>query len=90
MPGAYVLIKTLPDADVSDLIADIPHVVSVESAYGDFDVIVKIEVPRDASLDKIISEIRKVSGVRSTQTALLIEGKRRSGTGTDHLGAPSD
>ena len=90
MPGAYVLIKTLPDADVFDRMAEIPHVASVESAYGDFDVIVKIEVPRDASLDKIISEIRRVSGVRSTHTAMLIEGKSRSGTRTDHLGAPSD
>ena len=85
-----MLVKTLPGAEISDRIAEIPHVVSVESAYGDFDVIVKIEVPRDASLDKAISEIRKVQGIRSTHTAMLIEGKRRSGTGTDHLGEPSD
>ena len=85
-----MLVKALPDAEISDRIAEIPHVVSVESAYGDFDVIVKIEVPRDASLDKVISEIRRVPGIQSTHTAILIEGKRRSGTGTDHLGAPSD
>ncbi len=90
MPGAYVIVKTLPDADISDTIAGIPHVVSVESTYGDFDIIVKIEVPREGSLDRVISEIRKVQGIRSTHTAMLIEGRRRSGTGTDHLGEPSD
>jgi DNA-binding Lrp family transcriptional regulator len=90
MPGAYVLVKTLPGVDISDTIAGIPHVVSVESAYGDFDIIVKIEVPRDASLDQVISKIRKVQGIQSTHTAMLIEGRRKSGTGTDHLGEPSD
>lgn len=90
MPGAYVLVKTLPGADISDEIAGIPHVISVESAYGDFDIIIKIEVPRDAGLDKVISDIRKIRDIQSTRTAVLIEGRRRSGIGTDHLGEPSD
>jgi uncharacterized protein with GYD domain len=34
--------------DISNMIAGMTHVAFVESVLGNFDVIVKIEVPRDA------------------------------------------
>jgi hypothetical protein len=42
MPGAYVMINTLPGMEkpVLDRIAQIPGVVSVEGVYAEFDLIV--------------------------------------------------
>jgi DNA-binding Lrp family transcriptional regulator len=92
MPGAYVIITTLPGMEHSVLeqVAEIPHVVSVEGVYGDFDIIVRIEIPGSESLEPVVRQIRKVHGIRFTKTVRSIEGERKSGTGTDHLGAPSD
>jgi DNA-binding Lrp family transcriptional regulator len=92
MPGAYIMINTLPGMEkpVLDEIAQIPCVVSVEGVYGEFDLIARIEVPVGNTVDFVINEIRKIHGIKSTRTVSSIDGERRSGTGMDHLGPPSD
>lgn len=92
MPGAYVLINTLPgmEKQVLEEIAQLPGVVSVEGVYGEFDLIVRLEVPVGNSVDFVINKIRKVSGIKSTRTISTIDGERKSGTGMDYLGPPSD
>ncbi|WP_415280962.1 Lrp/AsnC ligand binding domain-containing protein [Candidatus Nitrososphaera sp. FF02] len=92
MAGAYVIIRALPGAEkqVIEQVTEIPNVISAEGVYGDFDIVVRIEVPGNESLQPVLSKIRGVAGVRLTNTAFTVEGERRSGTGTDHLGAPSD
>lgn len=92
MPGAYVMINTMPGVEKTlvDQIADIPGVISVEGVYGDFDLIVRIEVPIGTSIDQVVNEIRKMPGLKSTRTVSSIEGERKSGTAMDHQGEPSD
>ena len=92
MPGAYVMINTLPGMEkpVLNEIAKIPNVVSVEGVYGEFDLIVRVDVPSGNTVDPVINQIRKIHGIKSTRTISSIEGERRSGTGMDHLGPPSD
>jgi DNA-binding Lrp family transcriptional regulator len=92
MPGAYVLINTLPGMEkpVLNEIAQIPGVVSVEGVYGEFDLIVRVDVPLGNTVDLAINQIRKIQGIKSTRTISSIDGERTSGTGMDHLGPPSD
>jgi DNA-binding Lrp family transcriptional regulator len=92
MPGAYVMINTFPGMEnhVLNEIAQIPGVVSVEGVYGEFDLIARVDVPLGNTVDLVINEIRKIQGIRSTRTVSSIDGERRSGTGMDHLGPPSD
>jgi DNA-binding Lrp family transcriptional regulator len=92
MPGAYIMINTLPGMEkpVLNEIAQIPGVVSVEGVYGEFDLIARVDVPLGNTVDLVINEIRKVQGIKSTRTISSIEGERTSGTGMDHLGPPSD
>jgi DNA-binding Lrp family transcriptional regulator len=92
MPGAYVMINTLPGMEkpVLDRIAEIPGVVSVEGVYAEFDLIVRVDVPLGNTVDIVINEIRKIQGIKSTRTISSIEGERSSGMGMDHLGPPSD
>lgn len=44
MPGAYVIITTIPgmEREVLDKVADVPHVISAEGVYGDFESINRI------------------------------------------------
>jgi DNA-binding Lrp family transcriptional regulator len=92
MPGAYVMINTLPgmEKSVLDEVAQIPGVVSVEGVYGEFDLIVRVEVPVGNTVDFVVNKLRKVSGIKSTRTVSTIDGERKSGTGMDYLGPPSD
>jgi len=92
MPGAYVMVNTLPGMEkpVLDEIAQLPGVVSVEGVYGEFDLIVRIEVPVGNAVDFVINKMRKVSGIKSTRTVSTIDGERKSGMGMDYLGPPSD
>jgi DNA-binding Lrp family transcriptional regulator len=91
MPGAYVIITVLPgmEKQVLEEVSQIPHVISAEGVYGDFDIIARIEILGDQSLEPVVTQIRKVKGIRFTKT-VRSAGDRRSGTGTDHLGEPSD
>ena len=92
MPGAYIMINTLPGMEkpVLDEIAQLPSVVSVEGVYGEFDLIVRVDVPQGNTVDLVINQIRKIHGIKSTRTISSIEGERTSGTGMDHMGPPSD
>ena len=92
MPGAYVMINTLPGMEKSVLhqIAEVPGVVSVEGVFAEFDMIVRVNVPSGNTVDIVINEIRKIQGIKSTRTISPIEGERSSGIGMDHLGPPSD
>ncbi|MGH9993021.1 MAG: Lrp/AsnC ligand binding domain-containing protein [Nitrososphaera sp.] len=87
------MINTMPGMErkLVDQIADIPGVISVEGVYGDFDLIVRVEVPVGTSIDQVVNEIRRMPGLRATRTVSSIEGERKSGTAMDHqLGEPSD
>ena len=92
MPGAYVIITTIPgmEREVLDKVVDVPHVISAEGVYGDFDIIARIELPGNESIEPIVANIRKIHGIRFTKTVRSVEGERKSATGTDHLGPPSD
>ena len=86
------MINTLPGMEkpVLDEIAQLPSVVSVEGVYGEFDLIVRVDVPQGNTVDLVINQIRKIHGIKSTRTISSIEGERTSGTGMDHMGPPSD
>ena len=42
------------------------------------------------TVDFVVNKLRKVSGIKSTRTVSTIDGERKSGTGMDYLGPPSD
>ena len=86
------MINTLPGMEkpVLEEISQLPGVVSVEGVYGEFDLIVRLEVPVGNTVDFVITKIRKIPGVKSTRTVSTIDGERKSGTGMDYLGPPSD
>lgn len=86
------MINALPGMEkiLLDEIAQIPGVISVEGVYGEFDLIVRVEVPVGNTVDFAINKIRKISGIKATRTVSTIDGQRKSGTGMDYLGPPSD
>ena len=86
------MVNTMPGMErpVLDEIAQLPGVVSVEGVYGEFDLIVRVEVPMGNTVDFVVNKLRKVSGIKSTRTISTIDGERKSGTGMDYLGPPSD
>jgi DNA-binding Lrp family transcriptional regulator len=92
MPGAYIMINTLPGMErlVLEEIAQLPGIISVEGVYGEFDLIARAEVPMGNTVDFVINKIRKIRGIKSTRTVSTIDGQRKSGTGMDYLGPPSD
>jgi DNA-binding Lrp family transcriptional regulator len=92
MPGAFVMVNTLPGMErtVLEEIAATPGVISVEGVLGEFDLIVRIELPVGNSIDQVISKIRAINGVKSTRTVTSIDGQRKSGTAMDYQGPPSD
>lgn len=87
-----MIITTIPgmEKEVLEQVVEVPHVISAEGVYGDFDIIARIELPGNESIEPVVTHIRKIRGIRFTKTVRSIEGERRSATGTDHLGAPSD
>lgn len=51
----------------------IPGVTEVQAVTGPFDLIVKVEAPHiNAALDTVIHKIRKVPGIKSTETLVTV------------------
>ena len=51
----------------------VPSVTEVEAVTGPYDVIVKLEAPHiNEALDTVIHRIRKISGIKSTETLVTV------------------
>ncbi len=84
MPGPSPPMETLyllAETDVSQLeevmrrLRAIPHVAEVEAVTGPFDLIVKIQASHiNEALDVVVHRIRKVPGVKRTETLIAVSG----------------
>lgn len=78
---AYVLIRTKAGRSKS-LVEQIRTFEGVEEAaavYGEADVVVKVDVPDESSLARLVMErIQGLAAVESTKTLIVIEGMAAS------------
>jgi DNA-binding Lrp family transcriptional regulator len=76
VPVAFVLINTEIDAmeKVLKALENVENVKEAYSTFGVYDVIVKVEAPSmDKIKDLVTYRIRKLDGVRSSLTMIVIE-----------------
>jgi DNA-binding Lrp family transcriptional regulator len=75
MPRAYVFINTVPEfmSQVLEEIKRIEGVEEVETVYGNYDIVVKIETETMDQLKRIITfEIRMLPKVLTTNSLLVV------------------
>ena len=76
MAGVYVLITSeigYENVIIDELMA-IPQTVEASKVYGSrYDIIVKISADSPEKLRKILSSIRRVEKIKSTQTMLIVK-----------------
>ncbi len=75
METLYLLVETEIGRldDVIRRIRDVPSVTEVQAVTGPFDLIVKVEAPHiNAALDTVVHKIRKISGIKSTETLVTV------------------
>ena len=75
METLYLLVVTEVGRleEVSHRLKAIPSVVEVEAVTGPFDLIVKVQAPQiNTALDTVIHRIRKVPGIKSTETLVTV------------------
>jgi DNA-binding Lrp family transcriptional regulator len=76
MPTAYVLVNCTTGSEVNIIreISDLPEVKEVRGVYGVHDIFVKVKSDNSQSLNHIIiNKIRRISGITSTVTLVVIE-----------------
>ncbi len=76
MPVAFVLINAELDSEkyITEQLNKIECVTNVDSVYGVYDLVVKIESTTMEEVKNIISyNIRRINHVRSTLTMIIIE-----------------
>jgi DNA-binding Lrp family transcriptional regulator len=76
MPVSYVLINVEPGSEEEVLkeVRKVPNVKDCHRIYGIYDMIAKVEADSMDGLKEIITwKIRRLSGVRSTVTTIVIE-----------------
>ena len=75
METLYLLVETEMGRldDVIRRIRDVPSVTEVQAVTGPFDLIVKVEAPHiNSALDTVVHKIRKISGIKSTETLVTV------------------
>ena len=77
MPTAYVLINTEPEK-MEKVVKDIQKIEGVKEAqmvYGVYDIVATVKTDTMDKLKGIVTwDIRRLEGVRSTLTMIVIEG----------------
>jgi DNA-binding Lrp family transcriptional regulator len=76
MPASFVLINIEPGSEEAVLkeVRNVPNVRDCHRIYGLYDMIAKVEADSMDSLKEIITwKIRRLPGVRSTVTTIVIE-----------------
>jgi DNA-binding Lrp family transcriptional regulator len=75
METLYLLVETEVGRleEVLKRLRTIPSVTEVQAVTGPFDLIVKVEAPHiNAALDTVVHKIRKVAGIKSTETLVTV------------------
>jgi DNA-binding Lrp family transcriptional regulator len=75
METLYLLVETEIGRleEVIQRIRAVPSVTEVQAVTGPFDLIVKVEAPHiNAALDIVVHRIRKISGIKSTETLVTV------------------
>ncbi|MGC9103755.1 MAG: AsnC family transcriptional regulator [Candidatus Methanodesulfokora sp.] len=73
--SAFVLVSvdpSIPTGEVAEEIARIPNVKSIHEVTGVYDIIVTISAGSVAETNRCIDEIRRVRGIRSTNTMIVL------------------
>lgn len=76
MPGVYVLISSEIgyESIIIDELRAIPQAVEAFKIYGSsYDIIAKFSSDSPEKLRKVLSSIRRVEKIRSTQTLMIVE-----------------
>jgi DNA-binding Lrp family transcriptional regulator len=77
METLYLLVETDVGRleDVRKRLRTIPNVVEVEVVTGPFDLIVKVQAEHiNTALDIVMTKIRKVPGIKGTETLVTMSG----------------
>ena len=78
MPAAYILVNCILGSEESVIkeIAEVSDVKEVRGTYGVHDIFVKVKSDTTESLNHTItSKIRRISGITSTVTLVVIEAE---------------
>ena len=79
MTVAYVLISTEIGAEAS-VLENLRSMNEVEEGYiiyGIYDIIAKLNVENEEKLKEIVTNIRRIEGVKSTLTILVLRGFKK-------------
>ncbi len=69
---AVVMVKIETGRDIEDVLEDFPDVEVMEVA-GEYDLILEIEKDSNHEINYVLDEIRKVEGVESTETFIVLQ-----------------
>jgi DNA-binding Lrp family transcriptional regulator len=75
METLYLLVETEIGRldEVLKKIRAVPSVTEVQAVTGPFDLIVKVEAPHiNAALDTVVHKIRRIQGIKSTETLVTV------------------
>jgi len=69
---AYLLIvcEVGSERDIEEEIRKVENVTNVDVVYGEYDIIVTVEVNDIKQLDSVVTQIRRIKGVLRTMTLL--------------------
>ncbi len=79
MTVAYVLISTEIGAEAS-VLESLRSMSEVEEGYiiyGIYDIIAKLNVENEEKLKEVVTSIRRIEGVKSTLTILVLRGFKK-------------
>ncbi len=77
MPKALIFMNAElgHETDVINELKETPNVTEVYAVYGVYDVIVKVEAESMEKLrEAIATRLRKIGGIKSTLTMIIVEG----------------
>ena len=77
MEIAIVLMVFEPalEGEIIDKLDALPFVIEAHFLYGPYDGYVKIEAESSQELTNLVSEIRKIRGIRSTITCIIADNR---------------
>ena len=76
---AYVLISTEigAEASVLEILRSMSEVEEGYIIYGIYDIIAKLNVENEEKLKEVVTSIRRIEGVKSTLTILVLRGFKK-------------
>jgi DNA-binding Lrp family transcriptional regulator len=73
---AIVMVELKTGKDIEKVLKEFPEQIQIKEVAGEYDLVLEIERPSNKEINDLLDEIRRIEGVDSTETYMVLNERK--------------